>query len=140
MPSDLWRRQQEKIYKVGFYGGAALMAPLTVLAAANRRIPTPLLLAALAILGVYGLLFFGYLGALIIGNLRQGVKETKAMRAGVLGHEEGSITGSGQKVDRPPSAHSQEGQPFWTYRRVLLLCGAVGITGSLMRIAGWWTS
>ena len=136
----MWRGQQEKYYKVGFYGAATVMAPLILLGAFNRSLPTPWLKGLAAILGVYALFVFGYLSFLLFRLLRQGVRETRARRAGVPDIATGSARGSGETPAALVSADPGEAPRFWTYRRVLVLCGVVGIIGSLIRIAGWWTS
>jgi len=137
---SLYKRQQEKYYKVGFYGGVTVMAPLILLGAFNRSLPTPWLKALVAIVGVYGLLFLGYSSFLLFRLLRQGVRETRARRAGVPDIETGGARGSGGTTAALVSADPGETPRFWSYRRVLVLCGVVGIIGSLIRIAGWWTS
>lgn len=140
MPSQLWREQQERIYRVGFYGGGALLLPLAALALFSRHLPNPLRLAAAAFFAVFGILLFGYLGALIVVNARQGIRETRARRAGCSQPEADNTTETEETSDAVVQADPQEQQHFWTYRRVLLLCALVGIIGSLMRIGGWWAA
>lgn len=137
--SERWREQQERIYTVGFYGGALLLTPLAVLALFSRHISKPLLLAALTLLGVFGVLLFGYLGVLIAVNARQGFRDTRERRAGAKpGLEiEDQDGGLGETIE--PVA-TQRRNSFWTQRRLLAACAIVGIAGSLARLTGWWAS
>ena len=140
MPSERWREQQELIYTVGFYGGGALLIPLGVIALFGRYLARPLLLSAWALFAVFGLLLFGYLAVLIFVNARQGVRETRDRRAGLLAVETDRTAGAGEAPDIPAATEADERRRFWTQRRLLAACAILGIVGSLMRIVGWWSS